>query len=98
MNELIERLQIRSYFSIETDLALIMSKWPKFLVGEAHDVELRNPKGDEIVTTKFIKNDVEAYVSVCSSSINELFERVVGSVVYAMSAHSDNLMIDRLDR
>lgn len=98
MNDTIERLQIRSYFSIETDLALMMSDWPEFVTGAEYDLELRHLTNNEIVTTRLIQTDEECYVSISSSGTGSLFEKVVGRVIYAMSAHSDNLMVDRLDR
>jgi hypothetical protein len=98
MNETIERLQIRSYFSIETDLASMMSDWPEFVTGAEYDVELRDSTNNEIVTTRFIQTDEECHVAISSSGTGSLFERVVGRTIYAMSAHSDDLMVERLDR
>lgn len=98
MNELVERLHIRSYFSLETDLADILSTWPEFVSGKEYEVELRSQVTDEIVTTRFIGEDEVGYISVSSFSAGPLLERAVGCIVYYMSAHSDNLMISRIDR
>jgi hypothetical protein len=98
MNELVERLHIRSYFSLETDLAKILSTLPEFVSGKKYDIELRSQMTDEIVTTRFIREDEVGYISVSSFSAGPLLERSVGRIVYYMSAHSDNLMISRIDR
>jgi hypothetical protein len=37
-----------------------------------------------------------AYVRVISSAPGVLFDRVLGRVTYALAAHSDNLIIDRV--
>ena len=95
---MIERLQIRSYFSIETDLAASMSDWPEFVAGSAYDVDLRDQRNGETVGTRFVIRDEDSFVVISSSVAGPLFDKVVGKVVYALSAHSDNLMINRIDR
>ena len=90
-------VQIVSYFSLPTDLAAEMRDWPEFRSGADYDVDLWDDSTGEAVTVRLIARSEEesSYVTVTSIGDGPLFERVLGRVVYSLSAHSDNLMVDR---
>ena len=85
--------RIGSYFSVETDLASEMRSWPEFVRGSGYDVDLRDASTGESVTVRYIESGEEAHVHITGEG--SLFDRVVGRVIHAMSAHSDSLFIDR---
>ena len=90
-------VHILSYFSLETDLASEMQEWPEFVSGSGYSVDLRCPTTGELVSVRLIPTDEEPdYVAVNSPGAGGLFDRVLGRVVYRLSCHSDNLMIDRV--
>ena len=66
------KVEILSYFSIETDLAGEMRSWPELVSGTGYD-----------------------YVEVRAIAEGPLFDRVLGRVIYALAAHSDNLQVWR---
>jgi hypothetical protein len=90
-------IRIRSYFSLPTDLAGEMSKWPEFSSGEGYTVELKD--ASETVTVKYVEwvDDNPAHIAVRSTSAGALFDRVLGRVIYALSQHSDDLMVDKYE-
>ena len=92
-------VHITSYFSIETDLAGQMRSWPEFRSGAGYAVELVSQDGSDAVSVSLVEEGAgePAYVRVCSAAPSELFERVLGCVSYALAAHSDNLILDRVD-
>ena len=90
-------IHITSHFSLPTDLAGEMAGWPEFVSGEAYSVDLRSPTGGETVSVRFFERGGDfSYVAVTSSQPGPLFDKVLRRAVYALAAHSDNLMIDRL--
>jgi hypothetical protein len=91
-------VHIMAYFSIETDLASEMRSWPEFRSGSGYVVELATSDRAEVVSVALIERDGDesAYVRVTGNSPGLLFDRVLGCVTYALSAHSDNLMVDRV--
>jgi hypothetical protein len=86
---------IRSYFSLPTDLAGEMRSWPEFVSGQDYGVELKHSDTGEVVVVKYVDDGEERYVSVSSPEAGSLFYRVLGRVVYALSEHSDDLMVDK---
>jgi len=76
-----------------------MRDWPEFVEGEGYAVRLRSPESEESVDVAYVERDGEEapYVRVRSTAGQELFERTLGAVTYALAAHSDNLMIYRWD-
>jgi hypothetical protein len=73
-----------------------MKDWPEFVGGEDYTADLRDDASDEAVTVKLITaEDENPYVSVSGSGDGVLFDRVLGRVVYALSRHSDDLMVER---
>jgi len=86
-------VQIVSYFSLPTDLAAEMRTWPEFVSGDGYNVRLASQT--ESVEVELIGRE-ERHVAVRGSGPGELFDRVLGRVVHALAAHSDNLMVDRI--
>jgi hypothetical protein len=91
-------VHITSYFSLETDLAEEMRSWREFRSGSGYSVELASPDGGETVSVRLVEAtaDEAAFIRVTSPAPGALFDRVLGRVTYALAAHSDNLMIDRM--
>ena len=89
-------IRIQSYLSNPTDLAREMSSWPEFVRGEGYSVDLCDSISGDIVTVRFVDGD-DDYVSIGSEAHSQLFDRVLGRVVEAMSHHSDNLLVFRRD-
>lgn len=91
------RITIISYFSLETDLAGEMRSWPEFVSGSGYDVELKVPDSDERVSVRYVTGDGENYdhVDVTATGTGLLFDRVLGRVIHALSAHSDDLVVSR---
>jgi hypothetical protein len=89
-------VQIRSYFSVETDLAGEMRAWPEFVSGQGYSVGLLCSQSGDAVTVRILQDDERPYVSVRGSGGGRLFDKVLGRVIYAMSAHSDDLLVDRV--
>ena len=83
---------IISYFSLPTDLAG-ESDWPEFVSGQEYSVDLKSSA--ERVSVRYVEDGEEHYVSVSGDGAGTLFDRVLGRVIYALAAHSNNLMIDR---
>ena len=86
-------VQIVSYFSLPTDLAAEMRSWDEFVSGEGYSVRLAS--ASETVDVGIAEDD-DRYVFVRGTGAGDLFDRVLGRVVHALSAHSDNLMVDRV--
>lgn len=84
---------IISYFSFPTDLAQEMRDWPEFVSGQEYWVDLKSQ--DEAVSVRYVEDGDERYVCVSGDGAGTLFDRVLGRVIYALAAHSDNLMINR---
>lgn len=87
--------RIDSYFSLETDLAVVMSSWPEFVNGSGYSVTLKSP--DEVVAISLheAKDDDSRHVVVEGTGGGALFERALGAAVFAMSAHSDSVWVSR---
>ena len=90
-----EEVTIVSYFSLATDLAGEMREWPEFVVGEGYSVDLRHAVTGESVIVRLVEaSEGPSHVSVKGTRRGALFERVVGRVIWALSKHSDDLMVD----
>jgi hypothetical protein len=72
-----------------------MREWPEFVAGEGYSVDLNNSATGEAVTVRLMEKDEDYRVVIDSVVLGELFDRVVGRVVHALSAHSDALMVSR---
>ena len=92
--EMTRRIGIGSY-SLPTDLASELGAWPEFVTGSGYSVDLKSADTGETVTVRFVEAEGEPpEVVVHSPDAGLLFDRVLGRVVYALSTHSDHLMID----
>jgi hypothetical protein len=87
-------VHILSYFSLETDLAAEMHTWVEFISGEGYSVRLASPS--ETVEVSLAEEEEQKYVVVRGTGTGELFDRVLGRVIHALAAHSDNLVVDRV--
>jgi hypothetical protein len=92
-------VRIHSYSSLETDLAAEMSSWPEFVSGSGYTVELTVPDGTECVSVARAEANSEdlPYVRISGAVPGTLFDRVLGRVVLALAAHSDTLVVKRLE-
>jgi len=88
-------VQIVSYFTIPTDLSATMKTWPEYRAGTGYSVDLTSEDGTEIVSVRLVEGDDDKYVSVAANRDGPLFFRVLGTVIYCLGAHSDNLMVYR---
>jgi hypothetical protein len=89
-------IHIQSYFSLPTDLAGQLGAWPEFVAGEGYTAHLKDPESGEVVAVALVEaNDERPFVAVKSTKAGPLFDRVLGRVVYALSEHSDDLIVDR---
>ena len=86
-------VRIDSYFSLPTDLAGEMGAWPEFVEGKDYDVRLRSPS--ESVDVSIQEDEGRSFVRLRGAGQGPLFHRVLGTVVHAMSAHSDDVWITR---
>ena len=89
-------IHIQSYFSLPTDLAAQLGAWPEFVAGEGYTAHLNDERSGEVVDVTLVEGPGEPpFVTVKSSNAGPLFDRVLGRVVYALSEHSDDLIVDR---
>jgi len=86
---------IISYFSFPTDLAGEMRDWLEFVSGQEYSVDLKSRDSAETVSVRYVEDGEERYVSVSGDGAGTLFDRVLGRAIYALSAHTDHLMVDR---
>jgi hypothetical protein len=89
-------VHVLSYFSVPTDLSLLMHQWPEFQTGSGYSVELGSVDGTERVSVRLVEGEGR-YVAITSNRDGPLFFRVLGSVIYALGGNSDNLVIDRVE-
>jgi hypothetical protein len=88
-------IHIRGYFSLPTDLAAQLCDWPEYVEGKDYDVEMKSIESGETVTVRFTEDEDGRYVAVSGLGVGLLFDKVLGRVIYALSAHSDSLLIDK---
>ena len=93
-----KQIRIHSYFSIPTDLAEEMRHWPEFVDGQDYSVDLRDTASGDEVSVRYVEAGEDDYVTVEAAKSSLLFDKVVGRVICALSAHSDDLMVDNYDR
>ena len=91
----IQQARLDSYFSLPTDLASEMLDWPEFVEGKDYDLELQAGAGKVFVRLMEASEDDRAHVIVRGEGSGSLFDKVLGRVVYAMAAHSDDVMVMR---
>lgn len=73
-----------------------MRDWSEFRGGEEYSVDLASPDGEVVTVRKETGEDT--YVAVVGTGEGCLFDRVLGRVMHALAAHSDNLMVYRWDK
>ncbi|HEU4767601.1 MAG TPA: hypothetical protein VFS77_09505 [Pyrinomonadaceae bacterium] len=93
-----KQIRIRSYFSIPTDLAEEMRHWSEFVSGQDYSVDLSDSASGDAVSVRYVEVDEDDYVTIEAANSSLLFDKVVGRVICALAAHSDNLMINNYDR
>jgi len=81
------KISIESYFSLPTDLSAELQSFPEFIDGVGYDVDLRTEDRKEEVTVRFVEGEHASHVLVRGSGDGFLFDRVVGRVIWALSAH-----------
>jgi len=91
---MVHEVQIVSYFTIPTDLSATMKSWPEYRAGAGYSVDLTSENGTEIVSVRLVEGD-DKHVTVAANRDGPLFFRVLGTVIYSLGEHSDNLMVYR---
>jgi hypothetical protein len=74
-------------------LAAAIRSWPEFVDGSGYDVDLEGP--EEKISVRHHDTEEDPHILISSSSPGPLLERVIGLVTFALSAHSDYLMVYR---
>ena len=82
-------VRLDSYFSLPTDLAAELGTWPEFVSGHEYDADLRS--GDEFVSVRLEQDEGTRFVRVRGFGDGPLFHRVLGTVMHALSAQSDDV-------
>jgi hypothetical protein len=72
-----------------------MRSWPEFLKGSDYNLDLISLDKIETVSVRFAEEGESKFVRVSGARDGPLFDQVVGRVVYALSAHSDTLVVER---
>lgn len=75
-----------------------MREWPEFVQGKDYSVDLKDTATGEDVSVRLIEPETDGdheHVQIRSNLYGTLFDRVAGRTVFAMSAHTDNLMVMR---
>ena len=86
-------VRIRGYFSLPTDLAAEMRHWPEFQSGAGYDVLLGSTSERVVVTFRPESEEDNQHLEVAGEGDGPLFHQVLGCVVYAMSKHSDDMLV-----
>ncbi len=86
-------VRLDSYFSLPTDLAAELGSWPEFVSGQEYEADLRSD--DELVLVRLEQDEGRPFVRVRGSGNGPLFHRVLGTVIHALSAHSDDVWLTR---
>ena len=86
-------VRLDSYFSLPTDLAGELGNWPEFVSGHEYNVDLQD--GEESVSVRLERDADQSFVRVRGSGTGPLFHKVLGTVIHALSAHSDDVWLTR---
>jgi len=86
---------IRSFFRYPVDLAAELRDWREFVAGEGYSVELFDGKTGEKVSVRHVWGWEDEHLIITSTAPGELFDRVVGRVVRALSMQSGYLKVQR---
>jgi hypothetical protein len=85
--------RIDSYFSLPTDLAAELRTYPEFHGGVGYNVVLQSERETVTVRLRPAEDDDCQHVVVTGEGEGRLFNTVLGSVVHALSMHSDNVQV-----
>lgn len=89
---------IWSYFSSPTNLAGEVCDWQEFVSGQEYSVDLKSITTGEKVSVRLVEEWEDSYVLVSSPNSGELFDRVVGRVIFALSENTDYLQVRTSNR
>jgi hypothetical protein len=84
-----------SYFSLPTDLATELRSRHEFVEGAGYAAEMKGSHERVSVCHRPAADEDAAYVLVIGEGCGDLFDRVLGRVVFALSAHSDSVWVSR---
>ena len=87
--------RVDSYFSLPTDLAAELRPWREFVEGAGYAAELRGSDERVSVSLRPATGEDAAHVLVVGEGRGDLFDRVLGRIVFALSAHSDSVWVSR---
>jgi hypothetical protein len=87
--------RVDSYFSLPTDLAVEFRPLHEFVDGAGYVAELESSEERVSVSLRPATDDDAAHVLVVGEGCGDLFDRVLGRIVFAMSAHSDSVWVSR---
>lgn len=90
-------VRLDSYFSLETDLASELRSLPEYVSGNGYSANLASGQESVVVALVPESEDDRQFVQVQGVGQGGLFETVLGRVIYAMSAHSDDVWLTRWD-
>jgi hypothetical protein len=82
-------VRIDSYFSLPTDLASALGKWPEFVSGKDYSALLTSEQ--ESVTTSLEYDEDQPFVWVRGDGDGPLFFRVLGVAFWELAGHSDSV-------
>ena len=87
--------RVDSYFSLPTDLAAELRPWHEFVEGAGYSAELKGSAERVSVCLMPAADEDAEHVLVVGEGCGDLFDRVLGRVVFALSAHSDSVWVSR---
>jgi hypothetical protein len=87
--------RVDSYFSVPTDLAAELRPWHEFVDGAGYVAELKGSDERVSVSLRPATDEDSTHVLVVGEGSGDLFDRVLGRIVYALSAHSDSVWVSR---
>jgi len=82
-------VRLDSYFSQPTNLAAELSAMPEFVSGQEYEADLRSQ--GEVVSVRLQQDEGTPFVRIRGVGEGPLFHRVLGAVIHALSAHSDDV-------
>jgi hypothetical protein len=88
-------VRIDSYFSLPTDLAEEMKRWPEFVNGTDYSVKLASPTESVNIELQPENDEDARHVLITGVGEGSLFFSVLGCAAHAMAAHSDSVQLSR---
>ena len=86
-------VRLDSYFSLPTNLATELGTWPEFVSGHEYNADLRDD--NELISVRLEHDEGRPFVRIRGTGEGHLFHRVLGAVIHALSAHSDDVWLTR---